>query len=290
MLVLPLSEKQILQFLEEDVGTGDVTTNSIPKLSSNVCKFQFLSKNQASFVLCGAESLGKILNVVAKNRFNIEAILKDGDTVLNDDIILQGMAFASDLLIAERVALNIMQHLSGIATNAAKFIEKLGNNKIKILDTRKTIPGIRMMQKYATACGGVQNHRFGLYDMIMIKDNHIAAAGGIKNAIRAVNKASKGSFRIEVECETVSQVKEAILETVDVIMLDNMSISEIRKSSKMIRSFGKESNKDIKIEVSGGITSDNISKYRNLDIDYISVGSITHSVQAVDISMKIRLS
>jgi nicotinate-nucleotide pyrophosphorylase (carboxylating) len=156
----------------------------------------------------------------------------------------------------------------------------LEGTKIKILDTRKTTPGIRELQKYAVRVGGGKNHRFGLFDMIMIKDNHIAAVGGIKNAILSVIKHNNG-LKIEVECETLAQVTEAIKHKIDVIMLDNMPIKQIKIASKIIRTT------EIKIEVSGGVNFKNINKYKELDIDYISTGSLTHSVQAVDISAKI---
>lgn len=286
---IPLSKNQILAFLKEDVGVGgDATTSKIPSFSNKNIAFEFLSKNKEPFILCGSTIISEVLKVTSKNSKNwsVSFLKKDGDIVNNRDIILKGTATANNFLTSERISLNLMQQLSAVATNVNMLITKLDDPKIKILDTRKTIPGLRILQKYAVKCGGGENHRFGLYDMIMVKDNHISVGGGIKNILDTLIKKNKKKLKIEVECENLSQVKEAILYDIDVIMLDNMPISEIKKASSLIRNY----NKNIKIEVSGGITLSNIQKYKGLDIDYISSGSITHSFNSVDISAKVKFN
>lgn len=284
MIPIPLTKKQILEFLIEDLGQeGDVTTSFITPLQNKRCEFYFISKNKEDFILCGVEVLAKILQTHSGLPFQIKALKKDGDMVKNGEVILKGEALARDFLIAERVSLNLIQHLSAISTKTAKMIATLNDSNIKMLDTRKTIPSLRALQKYAVKCGGGVNHRFGLYDAIMIKDNHISASGGIKNAILSVLKQNTKKLKVEVECETLNDVQEAILHKIDVIMLDNMNIATIKKATEIVRG-GKH---DIKIEVSGGVNMKNIHKFRGLNVDFISSGALTHSVTAVDISAKI---
>jgi nicotinate-nucleotide pyrophosphorylase (carboxylating) len=269
---------RIADFLAED--GADATVNAIPEIKLKTCDFFFISKEKEDFIVCGVGFLEQTLREIGSKNFKITALKKDGDVVKKSEIILKGTANAADFLLIERTALNLMQQLSGVSTKTFKMQKALEGTKIKILDTRKTTPGIRELQKYAVRVGGGKNHRFGLFDMIMIKDNHIAAVGGIKNAILSVIKHNNG-LKIEVECETLAQVTEAIKHKIDVIMLDNMPIKQIKIASKIIRTT------EIKIEVSGGVNFKNINKYKELDIDYISTGSLTHSVQAVDISAKI---
>ena len=176
--------------------------------------------------------------------------------------------------------LNLIQHLSGVATVTQNFVKALNNKKITILDTRKTLPTLRELEKYAVLCGGGKNHRLSLSDMILIKDNHIAAAGSIKKAIAAAKKSGK---KIEVECDNSTQVAEAIIAAPDIIMLDNMNSAELKKSIALIQ----KSKKKIQIEVSGGVNLENIKNFRTLAIDFISIGSLTHSARAVDIGLDI---
>ena len=196
-----------------------------------------------------------------------------------EDVLLSGFGNARIIFAAERIVLNLMQHLSGISTKTSKFVAQI-NGKAQILDTRKTIPAFRELQKYAVKIGGGGNHRMNLHESILIKDNHIAAAEGIKNAI---NKAKNNinNLKIEVECDNLEQVSE-VLEVggVDVIMLDNMNLEKIKAAVKLI-------NKKVKIEVSGNITLERVAEISNLEIDYISVGALTHSVNAVDIGLDI---
>jgi nicotinate-nucleotide pyrophosphorylase (carboxylating) len=212
--------------------------------------------------------------------------VKDGDLLNPNDICFYGTGLTSQILRIERVMLNLIQHLSGVATQVSCFVKTLNDDRIKILDTRKTIPGLRDLQKYAVRVGGGVNHRFTLSDMILIKDNHIQVCGGIVSAIeKALVAKQRHLIKIEVECDSVQLVRDicGCLDVIDVVMLDNMSISDIELCSTILRSVKK----DILIEVSGGVTLENIASYKGLDIDYISSGAITHSVSAVDISLDI---
>ena len=182
------------------------------------------------------------------------------------------------MLEGERSALNILQWLSGIATLTRKFVKKAA--PVKVLDTRKTTPGLRIFEKYAVKCGGGTNHRFGLYDQVLIKDNHIEAAGSITNAMNHVRKNVNQDKKLEIEVKNLKEVKEAINNEADIIMLDNMSIETIKKSISLIN--GKS-----KIEISGGVTYDKLAEISKTGADYVSVGALTHSAPAVDISMKI---
>ncbi len=268
--------------LKEDKARHDITSDLTIPNHSNI-SFQISAREE--IILCGVDAirfcfdeltkLPKFQNIFLALQVNAE----DGDTIKPRSLIAQGFGDAKLVFAAERVILNLLQHLSGIATSTNQFVEALGNKKIKILDTRKTLPGLRALQKHAVAVGGGQNHRFNLSDLILIKDNHIAAAGSVTNAIAAAQK-SKKKLKIEVECDTVEQVAEAVGSRPDIIMLDNMKIADIKKSIKLI-------NKKSKIEISGGVSLETIKNFAELEIDFISVGSLTHSVRAVDIGLDV---
>ena len=208
--------------------------------------------------------------------FYSEDTFKDGDFIKSGTIILKMTGRGVALLEGERVALNIIQRLCGIASLTKQYVDRA--KPIKILDTRKTTPGIRIFEKYAVHCGGGVNHRFGLFDAILIKDNHIKASGGVTQAITTVRKNNKGIMKIEVEASTLGEVKDAIAAKSDTIMLDNMTIEDVIKSVEIIG--GKA-----KIEVSGSISLEKIDTLSKLDINFISIGSLTHSPKASDISM-----
>jgi nicotinate-nucleotide pyrophosphorylase (carboxylating) len=278
---IPLTNHQILHFLNED-GV-DKTTLSIPSIVHKECQFKFISKQKEDFIFCGEEVMSLILNTISNTNFKIQNLKKDGDIVCYEETILEGTANIANFLLAERTALNLIQQLSAISTNARILKNALNSQSIKLLDTRKTTPGLRMLQKYAAKCGGAVNHRFGLGDLIMIKDNHIYAAGGIKNAICEAIKSNNNNLEIEVECETLEDVKEAIKHKIQYIMLDNMSIEVIEQAVAIIKTT------NIKIEVSGGVNLENISNFSKLDIDFISCGAITHSIKSIDISAKITI-
>jgi nicotinate-nucleotide pyrophosphorylase (carboxylating) len=275
-------DKIIKQALDEDLGTiGDITSHfTIP--SERQIKFKI--SNREPIVLCGSDIALQIFSAVQKRLKTESIVLKinyqDGDFLPKNSVIIEGSGNARAIFAAERLVLNLMQHLSGISTTTKEYVDKINGTKTKILDTRKTIPGLRELQKYAVKTGGGTNHRMALYDGILIKDNHIAAAGGIMDAVRMVRENLTKQMSIEVECDNLSQVAESLLAKVDIIMLDNMNLEQIKKAVELIA--GKA-----KIEVSGGMNLSVIKKVARTGVDYISVGALTHSVKAVDIGLDV---
>lgn len=278
--------KIINEALNEDLGRiGDITSNFT--ILENT-KIKFKISNREPIILCGAKIGLQIFDEVQK-RFKIKDLklktnYKDGDFLKKDSIIIEGSGNAKTVLAAERLVLNLMQHLSGIATQVKEYVNETKGTKAKILDTRKTIPNLRVLQKYAVKSGGGSNHRMALYDGILIKDNHIAAAGSIENAVNIARnglKKMRKKMPIEVECDTLLQVEEALKSKVQIIMLDNMNLDQIKKAVKLID--GKA-----KIEVSGGVNLKTVGKIAKTGVDYISVGALTHSVKAVDIGLDIQ--
>ncbi len=261
--------------LSEDIQNGDITTRNILHDEKNaVAEVTALEP----MVLCGLEIFKAIfLELTTKAAFTTFEY-NDGDEITAEETIIKIQCGAIPLLEGERSALNILQWLSGIATLTRKFVKKAA--PVKVLDTRKTTPGLRVFEKYAVKCGGGTNHRFGLYDQVLIKDNHIEAAGSITNAMNHVRKNVNQDKKLEIEVKNLKEVKEAINNEADIIMLDNMSIEAIKKSISLIN--GKS-----KIEISGGVTYDKLAEISKTGADYVSVGALTHSAPAVDISMKI---
>jgi nicotinate-nucleotide pyrophosphorylase (carboxylating) len=268
--------------LREDRVFDDITSDLTIGDNNSPIKFQINCREDLIF--CGNLVITEVIKQLqnsskfAGQNFNLEFLAKDGDSISKFQNIAQGTADIKIILAGERVILNLIQHLSSIATSTNRYVTELNSNKIKILDTRKTLPNLRYIQKYAVKCGGGYNHRMNLQDRILIKDNHISACGGIKNALQ---KTLNKNLSVEIECDSYLQVKEAIEFNPDIIMLDNMSIDEAQKSINLIRN---NSNKTL-IEVSGGINLATIKNYRHLDIDFISVGSLTNSCQVVDIGL-----
>lgn len=262
--------------VEEDVYTGDITTNSII-LMDKIVKARFIAKQKG--IIAGLDVARMVFQY-----FDEQAVwtpkVEDGETVKKGTVIAEISGNYRSLLTAERTALNFLQRMCGIATKTKSFVKELKGSKTKLLDTRKTLPGHRMLDKYAVEMGGGTNHRFGLYDMVMIKDNHIKVAGGINNAVQQVKKQTGDRFKIEVETTNLDEVKEALESKVDFIMLDNMSIKEMKKAVKLI-------NGKAKTEASGNVTLSRLKDIAESKVDYISVGELTHSVKALDISMKI---
>jgi len=260
--------------LAEDLGSGDITTDGI-LVQDDVATAVVTAKE--SLVVCGLDIFRRVfLHLDADATFPGSAP-KEGSEIAAHTEIIQVQAKISALLKGERTALNIVQRLSGIATLTRKFVEAA--QPVTILDTRKTTPGLRVFEKYAVHCGGGTNHRFGLFDAILIKDNHIKIAGGITSAIKRIRKQSSG--KIEVETVNLDEVREALEMGADIIMLDNMAAETVKKAVAMID--GKS-----KIEVSGSIGLEGLSRFNQLGIDTISVGALTHSARSVDISMNIR--
>ena len=261
--------------LEEDLGSGDITSDGI-LVQDDVATAVVTAKEP--LVVCGLDIFRRVfLHLDADATFS-ESAPKDGSEIAAQSEIIQVNAKTSALLKGERTALNIVQRLSGIATLTRKFVEKA--KPVTILDTRKTTPGLRVFEKYAVHCGGGTNHRFGLFDAVLIKDNHIKIAGGITPAIKRIREKSSG--KIEVETTNLDEVQEALAMDADIIMLDNMAPETVKKAVALID--GKS-----KIEVSGSIGLDDLSRYNQLGIDTISVGALTHSARSVDISMNIKI-
>jgi len=270
--------KALESFFLEDIGEKDVTSQLI--FPDNLrAKGTFLAKDTGVFVGTAVIEQGfRLLD----DSIQITLHKKDGDFVGKGEILASVEGPIVSLLTAERVILNIIQRMSGIATMTRKAVLVLESDHTRICDTRKTMPGLRMFDKYAVVCGGGYNHRFGLYDGVMIKDNHIAFAGSITKAVTSVKEKLGHMVKVEVETETEEQVREAIAAGADIIMFDNRTPEEVREFSKIVPSA-------IVTEASGGITIENLSKYGGAGVDYISLGLLTHSVKALDISFNIEV-
>ena len=259
--------------LDEDIGLGDITTRSIVSPDAIYVAEILIREN---LVLCGLDILKSVFSKLDPDVIFSNDCFSDGDYIKSNTKILDIKANGVALLEGERVALNILQRLSGIATLTKQYTKRA--DPIQILDTRKTTPGLRSFEKYAVSCGGGKNHRFGLYDAVLIKDNHIKASGGIIQAVKKVKESHNNSIQIEVETTTLAEVREAIEARSDIIMLDNMSIANIKEAVNIIE--GRAC-----IEVSGSISIDQLNMLSQINIDYISIGALTHSSKASDISM-----
>jgi nicotinate-nucleotide pyrophosphorylase (carboxylating) len=275
-------EKIIRNALEEDIGRADITTSAIIN-DTTTGEGLFLVKQNG--MLAGFEIVENVLKVVDKN-IKFKKFFKNGDKVKKGDVAAKVSGKASSILTSERTALNFFQRMSGIATAANAYQEKISYTKAQIIDTRKTVPGLRLIDKLAFKQSGCANHRMGLYDMFLIKDNHITAAGSIIKAIEKCKEYKKKfnlDSKIEVETTNIGQVKEALKCEVDMIMLDNFNLDEMKKAVEIIN--GKS-----EIEASGNITMDTVKEIAETGVDYISVGAITHSVKALDISLELKIS
>lgn len=267
--------EMIRHALEEDIGHGDITTNLlVPRDSQS--KALFIAKG--NFVLAGFPFAREVFTIVDQ-RTALKNFFEEGSKVCRGDVLAEVSGKTRVLLACERVSLNILQRLSGIATLTSQFVDAVRGTRAKIVDTRKTTPCQRYLEKYAVKTGGGSNHRFGLFDGILIKDNHIEEVGGIKEAV-ALAKSSYHLARIEVEVENLKDLQDAIEAGADVIMLDNMPLQEMREAVKI--AGGR-----VTIEASGNITLANVAEVAGTGVDLISVGALTHSAAAADISMKI---
>lgn len=269
-----LIDKYILAALQEDMTSGDITTDAI--LKDERAEVDLRAKDKG--ILAGLDVFKRVFEILDED-VSFEFYFSDGDKVNNKDLIGKISGRAKAILEGERTALNFLQRMSGIATYTKKMVDALDSDHVKILDTRKTTPNMRIFEKYAVTLGGAYNHRYNLSDGIMLKDNHIDAAGGIREAVEKVRSLNPFVKKIEVEVENFDQVREALEAKADIIMLDNMDIEEIKEACKII-------NKRAIIECSGNISLENINSYRDLDIDYISSGAITYSAGVLDLSMK----
>ncbi len=278
-----LIDELISLSIKEDIGDGDHTSlSTIPANARG--KMQLLAKERC--VIAGIE-IAEIVFRRLEPSIIFETLVTDGDTVQYGDTVFYVEGTVITLLQAERIVLNIMQRMSGVATKTRFYVEQLKDFKTKILDTRKTTPGMRVFDKLAVAIGGGENHRMGLFDMIMIKDNHIDFAGGITAAVNSCLKyckdKNKVGMKIEVETRSIEDIEEALATgIVDRIMLDNFSVEETREAVDFIR----RNNKSVEIESSGGIRIDTIREYAACGVDYISIGALTHQVESIDLSLK----
>lgn len=268
----------IKRALREDIGRGDITTNAIVSEGDRALGVIFAKEEG---ILCGIDIAQSVFEQLDPS-IDFQKQMNDGSTLSRGDTIAILIGKAATCLRGERTALNFLQHLSGIATATRKFVNAAGGNT-RILDTRKTIPGLRIMEKYAVRTGGGSNHRFGLYDMIMIKDNHIQIAGDITEAVERVRNKKKKQF-IEVEVKTMSELKEAIALCVDRVMLDNMNMTQITQAVDIVRGTAAGT----EIEISGGVDITNVGQLASCGADFISVGVLTHSARALDIALKIK--
>jgi nicotinate-nucleotide pyrophosphorylase (carboxylating) len=261
--------------IEEDINTGDITTESI--IPESMTAVATMTAKQEG-VISGLE----IVKMVYE-RFQSDVLFtpyfKDGDTVKKGDVILRIEATYPTLLRGERLSLNLFQRMCGIATETAKYVKELQGTTTELLDTRKTAPGLRVLDKMAVKHGGGTNHRMGLYDMAMIKDNHIKMAGGITKAVEQVRARIAEGIKIEVETTNLNEVREAIAAGADIIMLDNMSVEDMKTAVSLTK--GKA-----QTECSGNVTKENIARLVDIGVDFISSGALTHSAPILDLSLK----
>lgn len=266
----------VMNALKEDMPLGDITTDNIVS-AGNVSKAEFLAKQDA--VIAGLDVVKHVFEVLDSN-IKFTALIKDGDRVKKGDIFATVSGSTRAILKAERTALNFMQRLSAIATMTDRYVSKVRELPVRITDTRKTTPGLRFLEKYAVSAGGGANHRFSLSDGVLIKDNHIAAAGGITNAVKTVRGNIPHTVKIEVEVESIEQVQEALDCKVDIIMLDNMTNTQMAEAVTLI-------NKRALVEASGNMSEETIYEVALTGVDIISIGKLTHSANSIDISMNI---
>lgn len=274
--MIPQVDKLIDLAIAEDIGSGDITTDSLVP-SDLAGKAVILAKEP--LVLAGLETARQVFA-----RFDEQTVFKatkaDGDQIEANETFINLEGRLAALLKAERIALNFLQRLSGIATHVRAYVDAMGDSPVRLVDTRKTTPGWRVLEKYAVRAGGAANHRMGLYDGVLIKDNHIAACGGVKPAIERARQDISHLIKIEVEVSSLEEARQAIEAGAEVIMLDNMSLGEIRQAKAMI-------GQSALVEVSGNVTMDRLKELADTNVDLISIGALTHAARSVDISMRI---
>ena len=269
------ADELILQALREDISSEDVTTNAVmPKAKKG--EAQLICKQDG--VLAGLSVFQRVFELLDETGL-VEFHFSDGDKVKKGDLIGTVTGDIRAVLSGERTALNYLQRMSGIATYTNSISELLKGSKVKLLDTRKTTPNMRIFEKYSVKVGGGYNHRYNLSDGVLLKDNHIGAAGGVKEAVLMAKEYAPFVRKIEIECETVEMVQEAVEAGADIIMLDNMTVEEMEKAIAYVDGRAE-------IECSGNVTKENIERYISLGVDYISSGALTHSAPIMDISLK----
>jgi len=269
-------EANVRRALLEDVGTGDITAQLIP--AERLAAATVISRDEA--VIAGTSWVDSVFRQLDQ-RVAVHWQVSDGDRVKPDQPLFHLEGPARSLLTGERSALNFLQLLSGVATRARHYADMVADTQVKLLDTRKTLPGLRLAQKYAVTCGGCHNHRIGLYDAFLIKENHIAACGGIAEAITAARKIAPGK-PVEVEVESLSELKQALDAGADIIMLDELSLDDMREAVRLTAGRAK-------LEASGGINETTLRTIAETGVDYISIGTLTKDVKAVDLSMRLSI-
>ena len=276
-----MTDKKILKIIQnalrEDIGTGDITTLSTVNSRK---KGRALAVAKDDFIVAGMDIFEETFKSVDQN-IEVKKLNKDGYPAKKGDILAEVSGSLSGILHAERVSLNLLQRMCGIATLTSQYVKAVRGTKAKILDTRKTAPGLRVLDKLAVKLGGGTNHRIGLYDGVLIKDNHIEAAGSITAAVKAVRKNLSRSMRIEVETKNIPEVREALSCGVEIIMLDNMTIPVMKKAVALVAGRAL-------LEASGNVSLQNVADIAAIGVDFISVGALTHSVKAADISLNIK--
>lgn len=272
-----LTAKLIKSALEEDIGTGDVTTDAL--VDPGQAGIGTIITREP-MVVVGVDLSGEIFSLLDP-KVEVRPFYKDGQRVPRGEVVVAFEGSFAALLKGERTALNFMQRLSGIATQVRSCVDSLAGVPVRIVDTRKTTPGLRVLEKYAVRMGGASNHRMGLYDGILIKDNHIQACGGVKPAIEQMKQKAPHLMKIEVETSDIEQVKAAVAAGADVIMLDNMDVSEIGGSVNLISGAAI-------VEVSGNVSQTQLKDLAEMGVDIVSIGALTHSAKSVDLSMDIK--
>lgn len=259
----------------EDLGTGDITTMSTIPRGVNITG-RFLAKEDG--ILCGMDVVREVFYCIDES-VELISLYKDGDSIIKGDIFATVEGCAQSILSAERVALNFLQRMSAIATYAKKLSDRVSGYKTKILDTRKTTPGLRILEKYAVRIGGAYNHRYNLSDGVLIKDNHISASGSITEAVKNAREVIPHTLKIEVEVKNFEEVREALAVGADIIMLDNMNTEQMQEAVDII-------NGKALVEASGNMDRKSLPEIAATGVDFISVGALTHSIKALDISLK----
>lgn len=262
------------QALNEDIGTGDVTTNAIIPEDA-ICRGRLLVKEKG--IIAGLQIAGISFSLLDQS-VKFRSIVQDGTQVNKGEIVAEMEGPARAVLTGERTALNFLQRMSGIATQTRRLVDAIQGTSAVILDTRKTAPGLRALDKWAVHLGGGQNHRTGLFDMVLIKENHITLAGSISEAVSRVRKKAQRTLTVEIEVKNLNELQEALELEVDRILLDNMSGDQMREAVRITRH-------KIPLEASGNVTLENVREIAETGVDFISVGSLTHSVKALDISL-----
>ena len=290
MLPHSIIQSQVTQALAEDIGSGDITAALIPK--KHHAAAHLICRENA--VLCGKDWFNEVFQQLNQQSIyeqetsvTIDWHFEDGESITEDQCICTLTGSARTILTGERTAMNFLQTLSGTATTTASYVKHLKGSQVKLLDTRKTIPGLREAQKYAVSCGGAYNHRHGLFDGILIKENHIMAAGSITNAIETARDTSPHTLKIEVEIETLEELQEALQAKADILLLDNMDNEMLQQAVSINRSYHQSGHQgQAKLEVSGNITHERLKDLAFIGIDYISTGAITKHLKAIDFSLR----